>query len=97
MTKAKQAMLDNYKRATATTLNEVYSTYSHAKHRAYMAIAALCVEMGGRRLRVFNANTYSFCMAFVYKKDDLFFLHYETSSKVYDFQLDACDLESGWY
>lgn len=90
MTKKNLAMLENYKRATATSLHELYKSYSHAKAVAYNDCISRCVEKNGFRVRVFSANTYGFCFAFLFEKEGKQFLHYETSQSIYEFALEGC-------
>ena len=66
MTKANKGYYENYKRATATALYDVYGTYSAAKARGYAYCRELQYNMGGYDGRICSANTFQFTYAFQY-------------------------------
>ena len=88
MTKKQNVMYENYKRATATKLSDVYSSFSRAKMRVYEWCCRQYIMMNGRQPRITSANTYSFTFAFQYLKDGKNWLHVETSKNTYDFEIE---------
>ena len=66
MTKAQKTMVENYKRATATDLWQVYGTFSESKSRAMDYCKELQYQMNGFGGRICSANTFQFTYAFQY-------------------------------
>ena len=86
MTKKQQGMLYNYKRATATELDEVYTTYSTAKKRACKDCKRICMINNGINPSICSANTFGFTFAFLYVDSDKNVrLYYMTPQNNYDF------------
>ena len=65
MTKAQQQIINNYKRATATSINDVYKTASVYKYRAEKAILGEMEGVGGWGYRILGANRMQFSCAYL--------------------------------
>ena len=63
-TKQAQRFIESYNRATATTLGEVYGSYSTAKARAYNYCMDRVFEENGNRPRIISSNCNVFTFAF---------------------------------
>ena len=63
-TKQAQGFIESYNRATATTLKEVYGTYSTAKARAFRYCMDRVFEENGNRPRIISSNCMKFTFAF---------------------------------
>ena len=66
MKKAYEGFYENYKRATATELSEVYGRYSAAKAQAMEYCKEMQHNMNGYDGRICSANTFQFTYAFKY-------------------------------
>ena len=66
MKKMYEGFYENYKRATATELWEVYGTHSRAKDEAMQYCRELQYNMNGFDGRICSANTFQFTYAFQY-------------------------------
>lgn len=88
MTKKEKVLLDNYRRASATTLQEVYTTCSTAKHQAFLDCRADLIAHNGHGGRIPSANAQFFTYAFIYQDEDgRERLRYHTHANVYDFEI----------
>ncbi len=76
-------LIDNYTRATTTTLYEIYTTASVYKWRAYNNILQDMEEDNGERLRVFNVNCMQYSAGYTFTKDNKKFLKYYTKDNLY--------------
>lgn len=92
MTKKQNELWEKYKRANKSGLYECYYKPSNAKCLVYNAIAALCWQLDGWRIRIPSYNTHMFTMAFLYMKDGKTMLHYETANNTWDFEVPADQL-----
>lgn len=70
MTKRERNAYTEYKRSTASTLWEVYGTWSRAKEQAFDYCRRLCYEHGGHDLRIITANTFTFTAGFEFTAED---------------------------
>lgn len=89
MKKADSQRLENYERATATTLREIYTSWSSAKQIAYDNIIRDMVNIGGFNLKVFNPNTFGYSAGFMWI--DAFgqrWLEYYTKDNTYSIKID---------
>ena len=66
MKKQYEGLYENYKRATAKELREVYGTYSQKKEEAMRDCKELQYNMNGYDGRICSANTFQFTYAFQY-------------------------------
>ncbi len=64
MTKRQEQMLDNYRRASATELYEVYGRYSEKKREAFDRCRKLQATYDGWDGRICTANGWQFTYAF---------------------------------
>ena len=69
MRKQCEGFYENYKRATARTLSDVYSRYSRAKENALQYCKELQYNMNGYDGRICSANTFQFTYAFQYMNE----------------------------
>ena len=71
------------------TLDDVYKSYSHAKHCAWLSCELECERLNGRRLTVLSYNTFFFTAAFEYTHPDtgVLMLHVETYADSYDMEM----------
>lgn len=65
MTKKQQAIIDNYKRATACGLDDVYANYSVFKARAEKQILDEMESVGGWGYKITGANSNTFSCAYL--------------------------------
>lgn len=65
MTKKQQAIIDNYKRATAYRLDDVYANYSVFKARAERQILKEMEKCGGWGYKILGANCNAFSCAYL--------------------------------
>lgn len=91
MTKANKARLAEYNRATATHLSEIYGTYSSAKARGFRWCVEDMEKHNGFALRVFNGNTFKFCLAYQYADQETgeIMLCYHTADNCYRFPIEG--------
>ena len=64
MTKRQEQMLDNYRRATATELHQVYGRYSEKKREAFERCRNIQATYGGYDGRICTANGWQFTYGF---------------------------------
>lgn len=64
-TKQAQGFIKSYNRATATTLNDVYGSYSTAKARAFRYCMERVEKENGNRPRIISSNCNVFTFAFL--------------------------------
>lgn len=89
MTKKQQELLNNYERATKTTLRECYRTWSDAKERAYNRCLNDMCDHNGHGARICSYNTTSFTFAYKYEdENNKTHLRYFTYVNTYDFIID---------
>ena len=88
MTKKQEALLDNYRRATATKLADVYKSWSAAKERGWNYCENLRAQLGGYGVRVPSANTFQFTYAFRFMLNGQEWLCYCTASNDYKFCIE---------
>lgn len=71
------------------TLDNVYKSYSAAKHHAWEYCQRKCESMNGRRLTVLSYNSNFFTAAFEYTHPDtgVLMLHVETYANSYDMEM----------
>lgn len=91
MTKHQKMLVENYQRATARQLSDVYTTWSAAKERAYNWCINRMVSLNGFSGFICSANTFGFSFAFQYEKDGKLRLQYHTKDHEYDFEVDVED------
>jgi len=85
MNKKQITLLNNYKRATTTNLNDLYKNASCYKWQAYYKILEKAKEQNGYNIKCFNANCDTFSMAYTTKEQDKQFLNYFTAYNYYKF------------
>lgn len=56
---------ETYRNATATSLRDVYSSFSGAKESAYDYCCELFRKYDGERFRIIGANTFGFSVGFL--------------------------------
>jgi len=88
MTKKQQAMVDSYRKATATSLREVYFSWSMKKEQAFDRCRAIQYELSGHDGRICSANSYQFTYAFLYEKDGKQYMCYRTATNDYRFCIE---------
>lgn len=89
MTKKQMGLYENYKRAWAQTLDDVYGRYSVAKAKAMDYCYNLQSELKGHDGRICSWNTFQFTYAFRYEEDGKQMLAYITANNDYYFQIEA--------
>ena len=67
MTKKQEQLLDNYNRASATELRQVYNSWSDKKERAFKECIEKMSAYEGYDGRICSANTWMFTYAFKYR------------------------------
>jgi hypothetical protein len=65
MTKAQQQIINNYNRATAYSLNDVYASYSVFKARAEKQILNEMESVNGWGYKILGANSCTFSCAYL--------------------------------
>lgn len=88
MTKKQQGIYHAYCNSNTRSIYEAYKNPSAAKVRAFDYCMRVCAEMGGMNPRITGANTSAFSFAFMYEKDGVSMLHYETHMNTYDFVIE---------
>ena len=88
MTKKQIGMLESYNRATATSLRDVYASWSTKKEQAYDRCRAIQYELSGHDGRICSANSYQFSYAFKYEKDGKQYMCYRTATNDYRFCIE---------
>ena len=89
MTKVAQQKIENYRRATATELWDVYGSFSKGKVNAYKYCKELQEEYNGYDFRICGANSHQFSAGFLYRDGDgIEHLMYITKSQNHDIRLD---------
>lgn len=76
--------INHYRKASATHLYDVYTTWSAEKERAFKRCRDLYYKYEGENFRIISANGYAFSVAFVgvYKGARAFFLITKSADKV---------------
>ena len=89
MTKKNRGFYNNYMRAEATRLSDVYGNYSYRKARAEEAILREMDELNGFNPKITGNNSSHFSMAFMYPCTETgeIRLRYHTHANVYDFSI----------
>ena len=85
MNKKQINLLNNYKRATTTTLNELYKNASYYKWQAYCKILEKARQENGNNIKCFNANCNTFSMAYTTIEQGKTYLNYYTAYNFYKF------------
>lgn len=70
-----------YKRSTASSLNDVYGTYSAEKGRAWKYCEELMREYDGHSLKVISANGWMFSAGFMFEFEGKQMFMYITPSR----------------
>ena len=70
MTKAQRQIINNYNRATAYSLDDVYANYSLFKARAEKQILAEMESVGGWGYKITGANSNTFSCAYLMTNAD---------------------------
>jgi hypothetical protein len=70
-----------YKRSSATTLRDVYDSWSRAKENAYEYCRNLMAEKNGHGFRIITANTFMFTAGFEFEEDGKQMFMYITKTK----------------
>ena len=60
---------EDYKRSTATSLRDVYGSYSRAKEDAWDYCKELMYKFSGYGLRVISSSRYMFTAGFMFEED----------------------------
>jgi hypothetical protein len=76
--------INHYRKASATHLYDVYTTWSDEKYEAYKHCRELYLKYKGENFRIISANRYAFSVAFVgiYNGSRAFFLITKNADKV---------------
>ena len=85
MNKKQINLLNNYKRATTTTLNDLYNNASTYKWQAYYNILEKARQENGNNVKCFNANSNFFSMAYTTQEQGKTYLNYYTAYNFYKF------------
>ena len=85
MNKKQITLLNNYKKANTTSLNELYKNASNNKWRAYYNILEKARQENGNDVKCFNANCNVFSMAYTTKEQGKTYLNYYTAYNFYKF------------
>ena len=89
MTKRERNFLNSYNRATATYLDEVYTSFSSAKARADRECKEKMLAMNGKNYRIISHNSNFFTCAWIYlNEDNKKCLNVETARYTYQFLID---------
>ena len=90
---------NNYTRAEATTLRDVYKSYSSRKARAEESILREMDRLNGYGPRIIRGNCYFFSMAFMYPDPGTGAerLRYYTGRNIYDFEITERNNEEDNY
>ena len=70
MTKRQENIISRYYASKATTLRDVYKSWSSRKEEAYMDCVRMKVDLDGDNLRIIGANTDKFSVGFTFTNDD---------------------------
>lgn len=70
MTKANTYKLRQYNNSTASSLYDVYGSFSSKKYNAWKYCESLKARHNGHDLRVLSANTYMFTAGFRFRDDN---------------------------
>ena len=70
MTKRESQMVQSYRRATATDLYGIYTTFSSKKAEAFNYCKSLMKEHNGSNLRVIGGGSWQFSAGFEFKDED---------------------------
>lgn len=90
MTQKERTMFENYLDFNATTLSDVYSSYSDRKKKAYQNCVEDCKEKNGKEPRIPTFSRFQFTFAFQYSGlNGEPRLRYHTASNVYDFEIEG--------
>ena len=84
MNKKMQNNYENYLRSTDYKLDDVYKSYSIHKSRAWQYCDNLCLEHGGRDLRIVSHNCMMFTAGFIFQHHDTGELCYMHITKTED-------------
>ena len=86
--RAKRRVSD-YRKAYATTLRDVYSSWSDKKEKAYKRCLRLKEDMNGYNFRIIKASSWQFSCGFLYRDGDgIEHLMYITKGEDNDIRLD---------
>ena len=88
MNKKQITLLNNYKRATTTNLSELYKNASGNKWHAYFNILEKAKAQNGYNVKVFNANSMQYSMAFLSDENGKQYLNYFTAYNYYKILID---------
>ena len=86
LTEKQSDMFRNYCRSTATSLRDVYKTWSAEKEEAFKACLSDMKRNGGQDMRITAANTYQFSCAYRIIRDDGAYLVYHTPCNRFEFK-----------
>lgn len=91
MTKKVKGFYESYKRASATTLNDVYTSYSSRKASAFEWCRNKCEELNGFDFKVVSACTNFFTVGFMYPDPETGEIRfcYETHLNTYDEKVEV--------
>ena len=88
MNKKQINLLNNYKNAKTTSLNELYKNASSEKWHAYFKILEKAKEQNGNNIKCFNANCMFYSMAYTTQEQGKTYLNYYTAYNFYKFCID---------
>lgn len=90
MNKQERRIYNAYRNAGATSLRDVYGTWSKAKENAMDYCRRTQYEQNGYNGRIISANTFQFTYAFVYETEDdnTPWLYYITKSREITFPIE---------
>lgn len=94
MNKRNEAIVSRYEKSTATSLRQVYGTFSKKKEDAWencVGTRLVYEEMGYKvgRLKILGASCYQFSAAFTAKKEDGIYLVYITKSGAEEIKIEG--------
>lgn len=88
MTKKQKYFYEDYIRASAEKLSDVYSSYSRAKFEAFHWCVRKMYDMNGYGGRIMGHNSMTFTYGFLHDVDGKKWLNVETRSNSYDFPIE---------
>ena len=86
LTQKQEEMFHRYCNSCATSLHDVYKSWSDNKEKAYKYCLCDMREHGGQDMRITGANCYLFSCAYRITRDDGAYLVYHTPCKRFEFK-----------
>ena len=86
LTQKQEDMFRRYRNSSATSLHDVYKSWSDAKERAFKYCLQDMKEHNGRDMRITGANDSTFSCAYCIMRDDGEYLVYHTPCNRFEFK-----------